>query len=440
MPTAYATTTVATSSRDGSQAAAPSVPFGQPPEPAYRPKPAPRKVPECPPVLLAGDFPAPELWEAPEIRPTPATEASPLPGTPANAHRAATSTPSSATPALPPSLQVWLQARDPYCIVVFWDAAAGDFDRFLDAQGGGCWRLRVTGGHLPDRRVLDDALSTSLDHRFVAVPDPGCAYFAEIGFRTADGSWISAARSAALSTPVAGPGFLPPTLPATHSEDVTPGPAIATDPADVSIPTPPSRRPEESRSRSRKDSEAPPAGFTSPSARDSADAADLLFALALEEGDTPEFPSSGEWIRRTRRTGLKSGSNAGRAGAHPDSTAWIAPGSEGSSEHRLQPEAPIPPPEFWFEINAELIVYGRTERDAKVTVGGRSIPLRPDGSFRFQFTLPDGEYEMPVVAVNARNDDGRAALLEFSRHTETSGTVGTHPQDPNLNPPPGAGQ
>ena len=82
---------------------------------------------------------------------------------------------------------------------------------------------------------------------------------------------------------------------------------------------------------------------------------------------------------------------------------------------------------FWFNINAELIVYGATEPDAKVTIGGREIKLRPDGSFSFRFALPDGKYELPVVAVSADQTDGRAAELEFSRETEYRGEVGAHP-------------
>jgi hypothetical protein len=93
------------------------------------------------------------------------------------------------------------------------------------------------------------------------------------------------------------------------------------------------------------------------------------------------------------------------------------------------------PKGFWFNVNAELIVYGATEPNAKVTIGGREIKLRPDGSFSFRFALPDGKYELPVVAVSADQTDGRAAELEFSRQTEYRGEVGVHPQDPRLKPP-----
>jgi hypothetical protein len=90
---------------------------------------------------------------------------------------------------------------------------------------------------------------------------------------------------------------------------------------------------------------------------------------------------------------------------------------------------------FWFNVNAELIIYGATEPDAKVTLGGHQIKLRPDGSFSYRFSLPDGKYDLPAVAVSADGTDGRAAELKFSRETQYLGDVGTHPQDPSLRPP-----
>src|SRR5581483_3883667 len=90
---------------------------------------------------------------------------------------------------------------------------------------------------------------------------------------------------------------------------------------------------------------------------------------------------------------------------------------------------------FWFNVNAELIIYGATEPDAQVTIGGRSIKLRPDGTFSFRFALPDEQYELPAVAVSSDQTDARAAELKFSRDTEYRGDVGAHPQDPQLKPP-----
>ncbi len=90
---------------------------------------------------------------------------------------------------------------------------------------------------------------------------------------------------------------------------------------------------------------------------------------------------------------------------------------------------------FWFNINAELIIYGATEPDATVTIGDRAIKLRPDGSFSYRFALPDGEYRLPVKATSADETDNRAADLTFGRHTAYLGKVETHPQDPALKTP-----
>jgi len=95
----------------------------------------------------------------------------------------------------------------------------------------------------------------------------------------------------------------------------------------------------------------------------------------------------------------------------------------------------MPAKGFWFMVNAELIIYGATEPDAKVTLGGHPIKLRPDGSFSFRFALPDGNYDLPAVAVSADGTDARAADLKFSRQTEYLGDVGVHPQDPALKTP-----
>ncbi|MDX1950816.1 MAG: DUF4912 domain-containing protein [Verrucomicrobiota bacterium] len=90
---------------------------------------------------------------------------------------------------------------------------------------------------------------------------------------------------------------------------------------------------------------------------------------------------------------------------------------------------------FWFNINAELIIYGATEPDASVTIGGRSIRLRPDGTFSYRFLFPDGDYELPVIATSADGDDSRAAALNFVRVTEYEGDVTPHPQDQQMKPP-----
>lgn len=56
---------------------------------------------------------------------------------------------------------------------------------------------------------------------------------------------------------------------------------------------------------------------------------------------------------------------------------------------------------FWMNVNTELIVYGATEPDAKVTVQGNPIKLRPDGTFSLRFALCDGKQVIPCQGTSA---------------------------------------
>jgi hypothetical protein len=94
---------------------------------------------------------------------------------------------------------------------------------------------------------------------------------------------------------------------------------------------------------------------------------------------------------------------------------------------------------FWFNVNAELIVYGATEPGATVTLGGRPVSLRPDGSFSCRLALPDGQFELPLVAVSADQTEGRAAEMRFSRDTCHRGDGGSCSPDPGLEAPEAAG-
>lgn len=84
---------------------------------------------------------------------------------------------------------------------------------------------------------------------------------------------------------------------------------------------------------------------------------------------------------------------------------------------------------FWFSLNAEIVIYGATEPDAQVRIAGRSIRLRPDGTFSYRFSLPDGEFTLRIEAVNASKTDGRSATLRFSRQSSYMGQVETLVQD-----------
>jgi hypothetical protein len=73
---------------------------------------------------------------------------------------------------------------------------------------------------------------------------------------------------------------------------------------------------------------------------------------------------------------------------------------------------------FWLVANCELIVYGATLPDAKVTVQGKPINLRRDGSFSLRFALPDGKQVISVKAVSCDGKDERTVTPIVVRETK----------------------
>ncbi len=53
---------------------------------------------------------------------------------------------------------------------------------------------------------------------------------------------------------------------------------------------------------------------------------------------------------------------------------------------------------FRLCVATELILYGATEPDARVTIQGKEVKTRPDGTFSMRFALPDCEIDIPVTA------------------------------------------
>ena len=84
--------------------------------------------------------------------------------------------------------------------------------------------------------------------------------------------------------------------------------------------------------------------------------------------------------------------------------------------------APIRPRQFWLVADAELIVYGATEPDATVTIGGRPIKLNPDGTFRYQMSFQDGLVDYPIMAVAVDGEQTRSIHMKFNRETPSRNT------------------
>jgi hypothetical protein len=74
--------------------------------------------------------------------------------------------------------------------------------------------------------------------------------------------------------------------------------------------------------------------------------------------------------------------------------------------------------QFAFQIDAELIVYGSTEPNARVTLQGQPVSLRSDGTFTMRFKLPDSRQIIPAVATSPDGMEERTIVLAVERNTK----------------------
>jgi hypothetical protein len=73
---------------------------------------------------------------------------------------------------------------------------------------------------------------------------------------------------------------------------------------------------------------------------------------------------------------------------------------------------------FDFEIGAKLIVFGRTDPTAHVTLGNDPIDLDSAGRFTMEFGLPDSRQIIPAVATSADGVEERTIVLAVERNTK----------------------
>ncbi len=78
---------------------------------------------------------------------------------------------------------------------------------------------------------------------------------------------------------------------------------------------------------------------------------------------------------------------------------------------------------FHFWLECELIIYGGTEPDAKVTMQGRPVQLRPDGTFTLRYGLPDGKFIFDCHAESSDGIEERVITPIVSRNTERPAPV-----------------
>jgi Domain of unknown function (DUF4912) len=132
---------------------------------------------------------------------------------------------------------------------------------------------------------------------------------------------------------------------------------------------------------------------------------------------------SGAALTSWSQAALSSWSQAALSSwSHVETSSWG--GSENVSSFGFAQR------EFFMHVNAEVIFYGGTHPQAKVTIDGKPVELAPDGSFRYHFVFPDGNYQIPITATSPDGVETRSATLRFERATARTGEVGHTAQPP----------
>jgi hypothetical protein len=366
-----------------------------------------RKQVAIPPLLLEGDQPAPPPASGPGRKYT----LGPVP--PAQHFETA----ETELPEAYGTQKLFLTARDPHWLYAHWDLTREQQLKLNARSAAGHLILRLYAGKVEGRPICEIHVHPESRHWFAHVERAGGSYAAELGCCSPAGRWTRVAVSSATVTPpdaVCEEGeiefaTIPFELPFARLLEIIK--------AAVGENLPLAQAIEELRRHGHP--ELPRARKTPASAWTPQQEQALARVVNLDEA------------RRVWMGSLEITELIRRRLAHEISSLGISSLSSLSSPFGNAGQ----PGGFWFNVNAELIIYGATEPSAKVTLGGREIKLRPDGSFSYRFALPDGKYDLPAVAVSADGTDARAADLKFSRETEYLGNVGVHPQDPALKPP-----
>jgi hypothetical protein len=135
--------------------------------------------------------------------------------------------------------------------------------------------------------------------------------------------------------------------------------------------------------------------------------------------DGPSWITDEEWMIPDDMFARLYGMGFGQGKSSPVGKAWRE--RLVSSPGMASMASPVRKPQkrgFWLRVDCELIVYGATEPDAKVTVQGKPINLRPDGTFTLRFALPDGKQVIPVKAVSADKIEERVITPIVMRETK----------------------
>ena len=279
---------------------------------------------------------------------------------------------------------VWLAGCDPRTLLLGWEEPGGPA---TDLATPTEWRLRSVD--VPSSILAGGALPTDRRFLFLQNPPPAPAHIAEIGARSAHGDWECLASSGPVSLP-----------PSAYASDPTRSQFLNTGESGIRPGVSPDYF----------------ARIIAPSSVSIAAQGSSELGVRMTSGRS----GSGGLENQTSSSNLSFGVSSGEW--TPSAENLPSVGGEGAPE------------DFWFRVNAEVVVFGSAKPGAQVTLSGRPIALRPDGSFTFRCALPDGRFELPLVAVAPRGSEVRHATLTLARQTVVQGGVGSHPGTPGLPP------
>jgi hypothetical protein len=364
--------------------------------------------------------------------------------------------------------EIFLAARDPYWVFASWDLDEKQRRRYNEKSTTGALTIRLRIGDENGPIHLEIHTQPNSKDWFIHAGRPETTFVAELGYHEkSSGTWQRISISKPVTTPVDRVAPTPvveralaplqtlqtPVAPFVHA---VPEPAPRREEPVVffAIPekapeprwNPPPPRSENQWREDRPQLHELPRRTASPQLKPTeAPRWTPRQAQALEELISMEFKRTQagsleiEQLLRRRLTQPISETPSSLElldlGPEEALRAMLGLAKEGAPSSLEMTSAPEAPRGFWFKVNAELIIYGSTEPDARVSIGGRPIRLRPDGTFSYRFALPDGAYQLPIVAVSRDGLEALGADLRFSRATEFIGNVGAHPQDAGLKTP-----
>lgn len=292
--------------------------------------------------------------------------------------------------------RIVLLPRDPQWAFTYWDVP-NEHKAELRSQGGQQIALRLCDAtdidlnYQAPHSVQEYPCDELAREWHLPIPVSDRDYVIEIGYRTYDGRWLMLARSAQVR--------IPPTYPSDWIEDYF-----------VTVDW-------NSDLRSKKIAElVPPARKAAMAVGMVGDVAapspiyDKIFEMAQ---GTEAMRVAGSLYGSMQQAPMESVTSY----MFPSGVGmWALPTASGAGMFSAS-AAPARPRSFWLVADAELIVYGATEPDATVTIGGKPIQLSADGTFRYQMSFQDGVIDFPIMAVASDGEQNRAIHMKFTRQT-----------------------